>query len=486
MSTTDVTTHDQPVLGDWEARIEAAGAALAGAEGPIRVTALEPGGTADRTIRFVHRETAPHAPPGTWLPFHGELGELRADGSTLWVGLGSTADVSAEQARGAAAVAGKQLVTGTVALRFPDHSPWLVRALTDGLASGCAGAGPIRLLVEQPALADVEEGLLTADVVRLVRLLVSAPANVLTPQRAAAWSASLARRTGLTCTVLGPEQIRADGFGALDAIGAGSVNGPHLVRLDYTASADAPRLGLVGKGITFDSGGLSLKPPAAMQTMRMDMAGAATVLAVLASLRRAGCTVNVSAVLPFAENLPGPGSVRPGDVVTAWNGTHIQILDTDFEGRVVLADALALAASDSPDLLVDLATLTYQAEIALGPDIGAVIGPDDHAAALVTQAAAEAGEPMWRLPWAERYLDQVRTPFGVRNHPLHDTGRALTAALFLGEFVPRTIPWVHCDISGPAWTGTSSEEGATGFGARTLLRLVGLVGNGRCRKRNYT
>jgi leucyl aminopeptidase len=274
--------------------------------------------------------------------------------------------------------------------------------------------------------------------------------------------------------VLGPDELSRQGFGALTAIGAGSVNGPRLVRLDYRAepTRDAVDVALVGKGITFDSGGLSLKSPVAMQSMRLDVAGAATVMAVMAGLRRAGCTQNVRAVLPFAENLPGPGAARPGDVVTAWNGTQIQILDTDFEGRVVLADALALAGSARPGLIVDLATLTYQAEIALGPQIAAVFGRDDAAATRFVQAGVAAGEPMWQLPWACRYLDQVRTTSGVRNHPLHDSGRAITAALFLGEFVADDVPWVHCDMTGPAWSGDASQDGATGFGARTLLRLL--------------
>ncbi len=216
-------------------------------------------------------------------------------------------------------------------------------------------------------------------------------------------------------------------------------------------------------------------PPAPLERggpMRLDVAGAATVLAVMAGLRAAGCPIGVDAVLPFAENLPGPGAMRPGDVVTAWDGTEIQLLDLDFEGRVVLADALALAAADRPDLLVDLATLTYQAEIALGPEIAAVLGRDDVAVEQLLAAATTAGEPMWRLPWAARYADQVRTPSGVRNHPLRDSGRALTAALFLGEFVPPDVPWVHCDMTGPAWHGDASGDGGTGFGARTLLALT--------------
>ncbi|MFI5894894.1 M17 family metallopeptidase [Actinoplanes sp. NPDC051513] len=302
--------------------------------------------------------------------------------------------------------------------------------------------------------------------------MISAPANVVTPQAAAHWAETIASRAGLTSTVLGPDEVAARGFGALAAVGGGSADGPYLVQLDYLPDAGSPEVALVGKGVTFDSGGLSLKSPAAMQAMRMDVGGAATVLAVMAGLSRGGCPVPVRAVLPFAENLPGPGATRPGDVVTAWNGTEIQIIDTDFEGRVMLADALALAAASTPRLLVDLATLTYQAEIALGPQIAAVFGRDEPAATEFLAAAARAGEPMWRLPYDERYLDQVRTTSGVRNHPLHDSGRAITAALFLGEFVPRGVPWVHCDMTGPAWAGDASVDGATGFGARTLLELL--------------
>jgi leucyl aminopeptidase len=341
----------------------------------------------------------------------------------------------------------------------------------DGLVTGYPGTEPVTLHVPPARLAGAERGLLAADVARLARLLVSAPANILTPAAAAGWARRIADRAGLGCAVRGPQQVVADGFGALAAIGGGSADGPHLVQLDHLPGT-APEVCLVGKGITFDSGGLSLKSPAAMQSMRLDVAGAATVLAVMAGLRRAGCIAGVRAVLPFAENLPGPGAARPGDVVTAWNGTQIQILDTDFEGRVVLADALALAASAGPRLLVDLATLTYQAEIALGPAIAAVLGRDDAAVYDFLAAGARAGEPLWRLPFAERYLDQVRTPSGVRNHPLHDSGRAITAALFLGEFVPPGVPWVHCDMTGPAWSGDASGDGATGFGARTLLELL--------------
>jgi leucyl aminopeptidase len=409
-------------------------------------------------------------PDGGWLPFHGEPGELHAAGDTLLVGLG--ADPSTETLRTAATAAGAAIPDGDVLVDAPLGGVDSVRAWFDGLASGVTSHRKVRLLLAGSVPPAAVQGVVAAEAVHLARLLTSAPANLLTPARAASWARDIAAAAGLECAVLDDDELRSRGFGALTAIGAGSVNGPRLVQLRYTGDEPGPSVTLVGKGITFDSGGLSAKGPDAMQGMRFDVAGAAAVLATMAVLRRLRVPGTVRAVLPFAENLPGPGAARPGDVVTAFDGTQIQIMDTDFEGRVILADALALAVRDRPDLIVDLATLTYQAEIALGPEIGAVLSPHDGAADAVLSAAGSAGEPMWRLPWAERYLDQVRTPFGVRNHPLRPSGRAITAALFLGEFVPRGIPWAHCDMAGPAWRGDTSIDGATGFGVRTLLRLL--------------
>ncbi len=453
---------------DRVAEIDLAIAILTRAVGPVSVRA---GTDGERQLRFVHSEDVAEQETA-WMPFTGALGARAVSGDRLTVGLGPHSQSTVETARRAAASVGPQLSAGTIGVTLPPGRPELVGPLIDGLGTSFDGDQPVQLLVDPSSVRAARLGILAADTVRLVRRLVSAPANVLTPERAANWASDIAAHSGLECTVLGPEEIGREGFGGLEAIGSGSSNGPRLVRLTHRGSASGPVVSLVGKGITFDSGGLSLKSPAAMQNMRMDMAGAATALAVMGALQRGRCPITVHAVLPFAENLPGPGAVRPGDVVTSWNGTQIQVLDTDFEGRVVLADALALAAADQPDLLIDLATLTYQAEVALGPEIAAVLARDDAAAQQLLAAAAQTGEPMWQLPWAPRYIDQVRTPFGVRNHPLRDSGRALTAALFLGEFVPESVPWVHCDMTGPAWAGTASEDGATGFGARTLLQLL--------------
>jgi leucyl aminopeptidase len=465
-------TASAPARGrDYRAEIDAAVVVATSGTGGVR---LLRSGQAKRRVRGVTAEDAVGFSSG-WLPFAGAPGELSAAGDTLLVGLGHAAECSAETLRVAGSAAGAVITDGDVLVELPGGGADAVRAWVDGLVSGVRSDRRVRLILDTPE-GDVpeagREGLVAAQASRLASLLTSAPANVLTPTRAALWAKDIAVRAGLRCSVLDDGELRDQGFGGLTAIGGGSTNGPRLVHLRHDGTGDGPLITMVGKGITFDSGGLSLKSPDAMQSMRSDIAGAATVLAVMAVLRRLGVRATVRAVLPFAENLPGPGATRPGDVVSGYDGTQIQILDTDFEGRVVLADALALAAGERPDLLIDMATLTYQAVTALGPEIAAVISPDDAAAQALLSASAAAGEPMWRLPWAPRYLDQVRTASGVRNHPLRSSGRALTAALFLGEFVPRDIPWVHCDFTGPAWNGDASRDGATGFGTRTLLRLL--------------
>ena len=466
----------QPVPRDRAGEIDAAIAALTADSGPIAIDTPANRADGEREIRFVTRQQPlPQRSGGDWLPFHANVAEIAVDGPTLLVGLGAptTGPDALENARAAGAAAAARLTGGQVRIDAPTRSPAIVAAIVEGLACGYRGDSPVQLHIDPTVAAAARRGLLVADALRLAQLLVNAPANLVTPARAAAWATDLAAKAGLDCSVLGPDEVSAQGFGALAAIGGGSANGPHLVQLHHARDGSSNRrIALVGKGITFDSGGLSLKSPSAMQAMRLDVAGAATVLAVMAALTRGGCRTDVHAVLPFAENLPGPGAARPGDVVTAWNGTQIQLLDLDFEGRVVLADALAVAAARNPDLLVDLATLTHQAEIALGPEIAAVLGRDDAAINKVLTAARAVGEPMWQLPWASRYLDQVRTGFGVRNHPLTDTGRAITAALFLGEFVPPDTPWAHIDMVGPAWRGDASVDGATGFGTRTLLELL--------------
>lgn len=315
-------------------------------------------------------------------------------------------------------------------------------------------------------------GATIATAVNRAREWTNADSATLNPAAFVALAQGIAEQHGLDFAVVTGDDLREQGFGAIHGMGAGSPHAAALIDLRYRPASPREHITLVGKGVTFDTGGLSIKGSAAMAGMRQDKCGAATVLAVMSVLQDLGVDVAVRALLPVIENMIGPDSLRPGDVVTAWNGTRIHVMDTDFEGRVILADALAYASADRPDLVIDVATLTYQVVTALGPAIGGLFARDDAAAEAIAASGQRAGEPFWRLPYDERYLDQVLVPDGVKNHPETDSGRAITAALFLGQFVPDDIPWAHLDISGPAWTGPASACGATGFGVRTLLSLL--------------
>lgn len=342
-----------------------------------------------------------------------------------------------------------------------------VFAFVAGVVAGAGERGGLLLDSGAPAGSTV-----TGNAVGLAKLLTDAPANVLGPVEFADLATDLARQVGLECVVHDVGSLEALGCGGILGIGSGSDRPPRLVDLRYRPADPIGRITLAGKGVVFDSGGLSAKSPTAMMDMRSDKAGAAVVLAVLAALPALGLPIEVRGLLPLVENLPGPHSIRPGDVVTAADGTEIQVMDTDFEGRVILADALALAVRERPDLVVDLATLTYQVVIGLGPEIAGVIGRDAAVTAEWVAAGAATGEAWWPLPYATRYEHQIRTATGVRNHPMTDSGRAITAALFLGAFVPQDQPWLHADIAGPSWRGDASAEGATGFAVRTLLELL--------------
>ncbi|MDQ6525364.1 leucyl aminopeptidase family protein [Nocardioides sp. LHD-245] len=323
---------------------------------------------------------------------------------------------------------------------------------------------------------------LTVDAaVRTTQRLVDARGNQCPPRELANQAVAIASATGFAVRVHEHSDLVREGMGGLLAVAAGSSEEPFLVELwrnaDGTMPSEPPigALALVGKGVTFDSGGLSLKSAESMVGMHTDKAGAATVLGALSSLASQPTTHAVHAVLPLAENMPGAGATRPGDVVTTLSGIGIEIVDTDFEGRVMLADALAWASRARPRAILDLATLTYQAVIALGPDIGALIARDPTLGRAVEAAARRAGEPLWSLPWAPRYQDQlVSTAPGatLRNHPGTSTARALTAALFLGEFVPDHIPWAHLDFAGPAAVGSGARQTSTGYGTHLLHELL--------------
>lgn len=416
--------------------------------------------------------------------FSGDVGQTavlpRDSGALLLVGLGARGACDVESARrslAACRLPAGSAITSDIAERLSEVLPVSTAARVVAAAYAELGLAPDGSARMPPAPHDaltvgIRRGRLEAEAVLAARAWTNAPATDLTPAAFAREARGIAAREGLAIDILGPEVLAEQGFGGLLGVGAGSPHPPHLVDLRFEPPGARTRICLVGKGVTFDTGGLSLKSPAAMSSMRMDKAGASAVLAVMSVVARLGAPVAVRGLMPLAENMIGPAAIRPGDIVTAWGGTRIQVMDTDFEGRVMLADALAYASAEQPDALIDIATLTYQVVTALGPDIGGLISRTDDLAHALAESASEAGEPLWRLPYADRYREAVITKDGVKNHPESDSGRALTAALFLGQFVSPTVPWAHLDITGPAWVGKASDAGATGFGVRTLLQFI--------------
>ncbi|GAA4357697.1 leucyl aminopeptidase family protein [Angustibacter luteus] len=329
--------------------------------------------------------------------------------------------------------------------------------------------------------ADVDRGLAVAEATVLARDLANTPASLKSP----AWMAGRARRAaaevGLTCHVRDHKQLLAEGFGGLLAVGGGAHRPPRLVELAYTppdADRDTPHVVLVGKGITFDTGGISLKPRESMITMKTDMTGAGVVLAVLRACGRLGVRVRVTGLLALAENTLGGSAYRPGDVVRQYGGRTVEVRNTDAEGRLVLADALAYAdATLAPDVLVDIATLTGAATMGLGRGHAALYTADDALAGGLTQAGEAGAERLWRMPLAEDYRAAIDSDVAdvcqIASVPGVGAG-SIVAALFLREFVGDRR-WAHLDIAGPGRGERDSgvtNRGGTGFGARLLLRWL--------------
>jgi leucyl aminopeptidase len=325
----------------------------------------------------------------------------------------------------------------------------------------------------------VELALAVAGAVYVARDLINMPSLVKTPEWLAARAVEVAVASGLTARVLGPDELAAGGFGGLLAVGAGSPRGPRLVELSY-AGPDAPDGGrpartLVGKGITFDSGGLSLKPAGSMMDMKTDMSGAAAVLGAMSACVALEVPGDVRGLLCMAENMIGGGAMRPGDVITIRGGRTVEVLNTDAEGRLVLADGLAYAVEEShPDAVIDIATLTGAVSIALGRRTAGLFASDDGLAEALSSASAEAGERVWRLPLVEEYRPAIDSPVAdLANigRALDVSGGSITAALFLREFTAGA-PWAHLDIANTARSDADDGEiskGGTGWGVRTLL-----------------
>jgi leucyl aminopeptidase len=323
------------------------------------------------------------------------------------------------------------------------------------------------------AQAGLRRGELLGRVTNWARDLVTTPAADATPADLADEARRLAASCGLSCSVLAAAELARGGFGGILGVGQGSANEPRLVELSYRGGGDSPVIALTGKGITFDSGGLSLKVTSEIEWMKSDMAGAAAIMAVMRAAAELSLPVNLDAALPFAENLPGGSALRPGDVITHRGGRTSEVLDTDCEGRLVVADALAYLAERKPAALIDVATLTDAA--GLGDSLFAAMGNDQALMEAVLAAGAEAGDPGWQLPLPAAYRRYLESSVAdIRNLPKDVPDSTVLAGLYLSEFVG-TVPWVHIDNGSTAYLEQATDcwpEGATGSPARALLRWI--------------
>jgi leucyl aminopeptidase len=473
---------DGPVPLGGTAELDAAlSGRLAAALGAVGAT-----GKADEVVRFA------------------TLGAIPAP-TVLAVGLGEPAANGAyphevlRRASGAAtqALAGTGRVATTLALATGTPTPAELRAVTEGSLFGAYAfdgfrtrpadckppVGHVVVVADAASRAAAESGLarasLVAEAVHLVRNLVNTPPGHLSPARLAELACDHGADAGLTTEVLDSEALLDGGFGGILGVGQGSANPPRLIRLDYAGGIPgAPALALVGKGITFDSGGLSLKPATAMEWMKTDMAGAAAVLAAIVAIARAGLPLNVTAWLPTAENMPSGHAIRPSDVLTLRGGTRVEVLNTDAEGRLVLGDALARAAEEKPAMIVDVATLTGAQIVALGNRTTGLMG-DEEAVRAVAAAAATAGEAVWPMPMPpelRKVLDSVVADIANVAGGGGRDGGMLVAAHFLRAFVPEGVPWAHLDVAGPSWHSGEpygyTPKGGTGVAVRTLFQLA--------------
>jgi leucyl aminopeptidase len=454
----------------------------------------------------VQRLAAPVVPLLEGRGFTGKVGEAVAlptlgrlpAATLLLVGVGERAKVDLEVLRRAAAAVvrqagGARRAVTTLPQVLPADPAAAVRALTEGallaayrfdkykkatangagrpsgltgLALATGGSGGREALG-----AAVAAGQARAAATNLARDLSNEPANAMHPDDLAAAARRLLGGKGVTVSVKDERALAREGFGGIVGVGQGADHPPRLVELRYRPRGASGKVVLVGKGITFDSGGLSLKPPDGMKTMKTDMSGAAAVLGTMSALADLDVKVAVTGYLATAENMPSGRATRPGDVLTMKNGKTVEVLNTDAEGRLVMADALAVGAAAKPDAIVDVATLTGACMVALGTRYAGLMGNDDALAAELLAAAGEAGEPAWRLPLPPEYRKEIESDIADLKNVGDRYGGALIAGLFLQEFVDGR-PWVHLDIAGPARSDSEDGylgKGSTGAAVRTLL-----------------
>lgn len=323
----------------------------------------------------------------------------------------------------------------------------------------------------------IEAGVCMAEATNFARSLGFEPGNMLTPTELARRAQEMAEREGLECEVLGEDEMKRLGMGALLAVARGSQEPAQLIALNHKpagASADSELIALVGKGITFDSGGLSIKPAAKMEEMKYDMGGGAAVIGAMQALAKLNTKARVIGLIPAAENMPSGRAVKPGDVVRSLSGKTIEVLNTDAEGRLVLCDAISYAISLGATLIVDAATLTGACLVALGETRAAVMGTNQVLIDELIFAGEQCGERLWQLPFDDEYGEMIRSDVADIKNVGNRTAGSITAGWFLKHFAGE-VPWAHLDIAGPAWFREPQPfmaKGATGFGVRLLATFV--------------
>ncbi len=330
--------------------------------------------------------------------------------------------------------------------------------------------------------AALERATAVSEELNRARDLINMPPNDLTPQSFAAIASTAAKENGIKVQVLDEKALAKGGYGGILGVGSGSAATPRLVKLSYAHPKADKHLAFVGKGITYDSGGISLKPAGHNETMKCDMSGAAAVFAAVVAAARLGLEVNVTGWLALAENMPSGSAVRPGDVLRMYSGKTVEVLNTDAEGRLVLADALWAASQENPDAIVDVATLTGAMVLALGSRTFGVMANDDAFRSAIVEAAEEVGEESWPMPLPEHLRKGMDSPTADIANMGERMGGGLVAGLFLREFVGEGITWAHLDIAGPAFNEGGpfgyTPKGGTGSGVRTLVRLAELTAAG--------
>lgn len=422
-------------------------------------------------------------------------------GRVILVGLGSRGEFSLETARRASGIAVERAVKlGVFEMSIVVHGPGgdgfelrdCAQATVEGLLLGAyrydsfktgdtdrSGIESVAVVTPLRAQAyeirdGIEAGMISAEGTILARDLSNAPGNAMTPRKLAAAARKMAGQTGLKCRVLTRKDIEKERMGALLAVNAGSEEPPRFIVLEHGEASDGvDTLVFIGKGITFDSGGISIKSSGGMEEMKHDMSGAAAVIGAMQSIAMSKPPLHVLGLVPATENLPDGRALKPGDIIATRSGKTIEVINTDAEGRLVLADALEFAERYSPAAVIDLATLTGACVVALGHAATGMMGNDDGLQDRVRTAGEAAGERVWPLPLWQDYHDQIKSHIAdVKNTGGRWAG-ALTAGAFLAKFTER--PWVHLDIAGTAYTDASKPycpKGATGVGVRLLLQLV--------------